>query len=73
MRRGWDTSIKYMGNHFGASYVEHEKFAHAIRNGLPTEVTLEDGLRAVATGLAAHRSIDTRQMVALADVLPAGW
>ena len=73
VRRVWDTSIKYMGNHFGASYMEHLKFANAIRNGLPAEVTLEDGLRAVATGLAAHRSIDTRQMVALADVLPQGW
>ena len=73
VRRIWDTSIRYMGNHFGASYVEHLKFANAMRNGLPAEVTLEDGLRAVATGLAAQRSIDTRQMVALADVLPQGW
>ncbi len=73
VRRIWDTSIKYMGNHFGASYVEHQRFANAIRNGLAPEVTLEEGLRAVATGLAAHRSIDTHSVVALADVLPAGW
>ncbi len=73
VRRIWDTSIKYMGNHFGASYVEHDKFAHAIRNGLAPEVTLEEGLRAVATGIAAHRSIDTGAVVAMADVLPAGW
>ena len=73
VRRVWDTSIKYMGNHFGASYVEHHKFAHAIRSGLPPEVTLEEGLRSVATGIAAHRSIDTRSVVAMADVLPAGW
>ena len=73
VRRIWDTSIKYMGNHFGASYVEHVKFAAAIRQGLPPEVTLEEGLRAVATGIAAHRSIDTHSVVAMADVLPAGW
>ena len=73
VRRIWDTSIKYMGNHFGASYVEHVRFANAIRQGLPPEVTLEDGLRAVATGIAAHRSIDTRSVVAMADVLPTGW
>ena len=73
VRRVWDTGIKYMGNHFGASYVEHFKFANAIRQGLPPEVTLEDGLRAVATGIAAHRSIDTHSVVAMADVLPAGW
>ena len=73
VRRVWDTSIKYMGNHFGASYVEHCKFARAIRQGLPPEVTLEEGLRAVATGIAAHRSLDTRAVVSMADVLPAGW
>ena len=73
VRRIWDTGIKYMGNHFGASYVEHQRFANAIRQGLPPEVTLEEGLRSVATGIAAHRSIDTHNVVAMADVLPAGW
>ena len=73
VRRIWDTSIKYMGNHFGASYVEHFKFANAIRQGLPPEVSLEEGLRSVATGIAAHRSIDRKAMVAMSDVLPAGW
>jgi predicted dehydrogenase len=73
VRRVWDTNIKYPGQHFGASYIEHEKFAHALRNGLPPEVTLEDGLRSVATGLAAHMSIDTGRAVAMSEVLPAGW
>ncbi len=73
VRRVWDTGIKYMGNHFGASYVEHAKFADAIRHGRPPEVTLAEGLRAVATGVAAHRSIATHQVVAMSDVLPAGW
>ncbi len=73
VRRVWDTGIKYTGNHFGASYVEHQKFAHAIRNGLAPEVSLEEGLRAVATGIAAHRSIDTHRVVPMSDVLPAGW
>jgi myo-inositol 2-dehydrogenase/D-chiro-inositol 1-dehydrogenase len=73
VRRVWDTNIKYPGQHFGASYIEHEKFAHALRNGLPAEVTLEDGLRSVATGLAAHLSIDSGRAVAMSEVLPAGW
>jgi myo-inositol 2-dehydrogenase/D-chiro-inositol 1-dehydrogenase len=73
VRRVWDSAIKYPGQHFGASFVEHQHFAAAIRNGLPAEVTLEEGLRCVATGLAAHRSIDTGRMVALSEVLPAGW
>jgi myo-inositol 2-dehydrogenase / D-chiro-inositol 1-dehydrogenase len=73
VRRVWDDSIKYAGNHFGASFVEHQKFAAAIRNGTPAEITLEEGLRAVATGLAAHKSIDEGRVVALSEVLPAGW
>lgn len=68
-----DTNIKYLGQHFGASYVEHQRFAAAVRQGLPAEIPLEEGLRAVATGLAAHRSIDEGRVVALAEVLPAGW
>ena len=73
VRRVWDTNIRYAGQHFGASFIEHQRFAHALRHGLPAEVTLEEGLRSVATGLAAHRSIATGQAVALCDVLPAGW
>jgi predicted dehydrogenase len=68
-----DTNIKYLGQHFGASYVEHQKFADAVRRGLPPEIPLEEGLRAVATGLAAHKSIDEGRVVALSEVLPAGW
>ena len=68
-----DTHIKYLGQHFGASYVEHQKFAHAVRAGLAPEISLEEGLRAVATGLAAHKSIDEGRVVALSEVLPAGW
>ena len=71
-RRVWDTNIRYAGQHFGASFIEHQKFAHAIRNGLPPEVTLQEGLRSVATGLAAHRSIDTGLPVLLSDILPTG-
>jgi myo-inositol 2-dehydrogenase / D-chiro-inositol 1-dehydrogenase len=68
-----DTNIKYLGQHFGASYIEHQRFAHAVRSGLPPEIPLEEGLRAVATGLAAHKSIDEGRVVALSEVLPAGW
>jgi predicted dehydrogenase len=73
VRRVWDSGIKYPGQHFGASFIEHQKFAHAVRQGLSAEVTLEEGLRSVATGLAAHRSIDTGRVVAMSEVLPPGW
>ncbi len=73
VRRVWDTNIKYAGHHFGASYIEHQRFAAAIREGRPAEIGLEEGLRAVATGLAAHKSIDEGRVVRLDEVLPAGW
>ncbi len=73
VRRVWDTGIRYAGHHFGASYIEHLRFADAIRHGKPPEIPLEEGLRAVATGIAAHRSIDEGRAVALSEVLPAGW
>ena len=73
VRRIRDTNIKYLGQHFGASYIEHQKFAQAVRNGTAPEIPLEEGLRAVATGLAAHKSIDEGRVVALSEVLPAGW
>ena len=72
VRRVWDTNIRYAGQHFGASYIEHQKFAQALRDGAPAEIPLDEGLRAVAVGLAAHRSIDTGLPVLLASVLPEG-
>lgn len=73
MRRVWDNNIKYAGQHYGASYIEHQRFAAAVREERPPEITLEEGLRSVAVGLAAHRSIDTGLPVLMSDVLPAGW
>lgn len=67
-----DTNIKYLGQHFGASYVEHQKFAQAVRSGAPAEIPLDEGLRAVAVGLAAHRSIDEGRVVAMSELLPSG-
>jgi myo-inositol 2-dehydrogenase / D-chiro-inositol 1-dehydrogenase len=73
VKRVHDPHIKYFGNHFGASYVEHQRFAAAIRSGTPPEIPLAEGLRAVATGLAAHKSIDEGRVVKMSEVLPAGW
>jgi myo-inositol 2-dehydrogenase / D-chiro-inositol 1-dehydrogenase len=73
VRQVRDTNIRYLGQHFGASYAEHERFAKAIREGLPPEIPLAEGLRAVATGLAAHRSIELQRAVQMDEILPAGW
>ena len=72
VRRVWDSGIRYAGHHFGASYIEHQRFAAAVRAGRPAEVGLEEGLRAVAIGVAAHKSIDEGRVVAISEVLPEG-
>lgn len=64
-----DLSIKYLGHHYGASFVEHIKFRDAVKNGSPAEVTLQDGLTSVATGLAAHKSINEGRVVKLEEIL----
>jgi predicted dehydrogenase len=62
-------AIKHVGLHHGASYLEHVDFLEAIRTGAPAAVTLEDGLWSVAIGEAAHRSIDERRPVELAELM----
>ena len=64
-----DHNAKYLGAHYGASYIEHMKFHRAILDGSPPEVTLQDGITSVATGLAAHKSINEGRPVALSEIL----
>jgi predicted dehydrogenase len=52
-----DESVLKAGDHHGATFYQHQGFAHAIRDGGRVEVTMADGLKAVAIGLAAERSI----------------
>jgi len=63
-----DPRVPYPDLHQGASYMEHLHLAAAIRAGRREEVTVDEGLWAVATGVAAHRSIDERRPVDLAEV-----
>ncbi|MEA2011226.1 MAG: Gfo/Idh/MocA family oxidoreductase [Actinomycetota bacterium] len=64
-----DARVAYDGLHEGSSYLEHVDFRDAIVNGTPPKVTLDDGLSAVAIGIAAHRSIDEGRPVRLDEVL----
>ena len=57
------------GFHAGASYVEHLAMQKAIRQNLPTGVSLEHALMSVAVGQAAHLSIAERRRVDLSEVL----
>jgi predicted dehydrogenase len=65
----FDHGAKYLGAHYGASYIEHVKFHKAILEGSPAEVTLADGVTSVATGLAAHKSIAEGRPVMLSEIL----
>lgn len=60
--------VKYMGHHYGASYIEHVKFRDAILNSRPAEVTLRDGVTSVVTGLAAHKSINEGRVVEIKEI-----
>ncbi|CAB5123260.1 unannotated protein [freshwater metagenome] len=60
--------VKYMGHHYGASYIEHTKFRDAIMNSTPAEVTLKDGVTSVVTGLAAHKSINEGRVVEIKEL-----
>ncbi|WP_333667148.1 Gfo/Idh/MocA family protein [Parvibaculum sp.] len=55
------------GFHHGASYYQHLAFQCAIREGTAPQVSAEDGLRAVAIGLAAHRSIEEGRPVLMSE------
>lgn len=63
-----DPRIAHEGFHHGASYLEHLLFLEAIRTGSAPEVGPEDGLRSVALGVAAHRSIDEGRPVDLSEL-----
>ena len=57
------------GFHGGASYLEHRAMQKAIRQGLESGVTLEDGLMSVAVGQAAHLSIAEKRRVSIDEIL----
>ena len=63
-----DPRIAHQGFHHGASYLEHLGFVHAIRSGEAPEVSVVDGLRSVAIGIAAHVSIDEGRVVELSEL-----
>ena len=57
------------GFHGGASYLEHREMQKAIKQGLKSRVTLEDGLLSVAVGQAAHLSIAEKRIVSIDEIL----
>ncbi|MFM7271498.1 MAG: Gfo/Idh/MocA family protein [Actinomycetes bacterium] len=64
-----DDRVAYEGFHHGSSFLEHLDLLAAIRAGRAPDVGVVDGLRSVAVGVAAHRSIAEGRAVTLAKVL----
>ncbi len=60
-----DRDLLEAGDHNGATYYQHRHFLKALKGEIPVEVTIEDGLKAVVMGLAAHHSIETGQAIDL--------
>lgn len=58
-----DASVLAAGAHHGSTYYEHLGFRRAILGEGPVEVTLEDGLKAVAMGMAAELSVREKRVV----------
>jgi len=64
---GIDPDVAHVGFHFGASYLECKKFVDALVSGSQPAVTVEDGLWSVVIGAAAHRSIEEKRSVDIAE------
>lgn len=60
-----DPALLAAGDHNGATYYQHQRFLEVVRSGGRVEVTLKDGSRAVAMGLAAQKSAETGEAVRL--------
>jgi len=64
-----DKKIIEAGQHHGSTYYEHLAFLKAIENNLDPEVSLEDGLIAVAVGEAAEQSIKQCRLINLEEII----
>ena len=64
-----DKKILEAGHHHGSTYFEHLAFLNAIKNNSSPEVSLNDGLIAVAVGEAAEKSIKLKRLVKLEEII----
>ncbi|MBB6226469.1 putative dehydrogenase [Polymorphobacter multimanifer] len=63
-----DPAALAAGDHHGASFHQHAAFAAAVRGEGPVIVSADDGLRAVAIGLAAEMSAREHRMVEMREL-----
>ena len=64
-----DKKILEAGHHHGSTYYEHLAFLKAIESNSDPEVSLEDGLIAVAVGEAAEQSIKQGRLINLEEII----
>ncbi|MEE2774668.1 MAG: Gfo/Idh/MocA family oxidoreductase [Pseudomonadota bacterium] len=64
-----DQNLLDAGHHHGSTYYEHLAFLKAINNKSKPEVSLDDGLKAVAIGQAAELSVKERRSVLLEELM----
>lgn len=63
-----DEAALRAGSHHGATYYQLGAFLAAVTAGAPVQVTAEDGLRAVAMGVAAERSAREHRVVEMSEL-----
>ena len=63
-----DAAALAAGHHHGATFYQHQAFARAVRGEGRVEVTADDGLRAVAMGLAAELSAREHRVVKMSEL-----
>ena len=64
-----DKKIIEAGHHHGSTYYEHLAFLNAIKNNSVPEVSLSDGLIAVAVGEAAEKSIKLCRLINIEEII----
>jgi myo-inositol 2-dehydrogenase/D-chiro-inositol 1-dehydrogenase len=64
-----DKKIIEAGHHHGSTYYEHLAFLNAIKNNSVPEVSLSDGLIAVAVGEAAEKSIKLGRLINIEEII----
>ena len=60
-----DPALLEAGDHNGSTFYQHRKFQQAVAGLHPVEVTFTDGWWAVEMGLAAQRSAEAGEAVAI--------
>ena len=63
-----DAAALAAGHHHGSTFYQHRHFAAAVRGEGPVIVTADDGLRAVAMGIAAETSAREHRVVEMSEL-----